>query len=183
MKNLASWSSLAKVQNTNTVKSMYIWLIVVPIIAKALLQVEEAANVTVFDYSFTIELCLPFSWKVFYFAALCFSISNFIYFVRCYSIIKDHHSFSHFHEEGKGDHQLYDYAKELERKITINNPLIEKLGLGNLSSQEEFWLVFETANMGRVSERKVCAFLCMVGFLLIGIMLFQNLFTVIRMLF
>lgn len=181
MKNNIAWSALANIQKVSVVKSMYIWLLIVPILAKTLSNIEGVANVTIFEYSFALDLGLPFSWKVFYFAALSFAASNLIYLGKCYSIIKDHRSFSHFKEEGKGEKQLRDYSNEVGFKIFIQPPNTMEIKLESKHLQEPFWEVFEKANMGRPLARYSSGILYVIGFLLMGVILVQNLYVVIKL--
>ncbi len=183
MIKVPTWETLSRIQRTRHVKSMYIWLFVVPVIANLLSQVDSAANVTIFAYQFIVPLKLPFSWKIFYFSALCFSISNFLYLVRCYSIIKDNRSYSDFEMEGKGKGQLLCYSQEvgveLGTKITESNAS----DLETSFLKETFWEVFKQANLKRTPERILCGSLCAIGYLLISIVLIQNFYEVLRMAF
>ena len=168
-----SWSLLEKIQRIKLIKSMYIWLILVPIIAKSLSKVEEVANVKVFEYSFALDLGLPFSWKVFYFSALCFAAANLIYLLRCYLIVKEHRNYSEFKEAGKGVHQLQTYAADVGFEVDIPAHGVDEI-------QQPFWEVYDRADLGRSNARMICSVLYGLGFMLIGCVLFQNLLAVLK---
>ena len=173
LNQLISWSALNKIQNIWAVKSMYVWLFVVPIIAKLLSKLEDVANLTIFQYSFELQLGLPFSWKIFYFSALCFAIANLIFVGRCHSIIKDHTNFNHFEGEGKTSQQLYRYGNEMGFTYD-DSDLVER------TLKELFWDLYETSSLRRTFSRIICTIFYVAGFILIGWVILQNLKVVLK---
>ena len=165
---------------------MYVWLFIVPVIAKGLSKVEDIAKVNIFEYSFELKLGLPFSWKVFYFSALTFAAANLLFLWKCYSLIKDHSSFSEFKEAGKGQKQLDGYAEEASLPSidwSAFDNLPDDMRLENRYIQEPFWEVFDNINVARPVCRIWCSFLYLLGFILVAIILCQNLYTVLRLTF
>jgi hypothetical protein len=187
---LPKWSFLAKIQKYKAVKSMYIWLFIVPLLAKALIKIDNLVDLTIFNHQFTIQLGLPFSWKIFYFSAIFFSTANLIFTLRCYNLIKDHNNFSDFIDQGKGEIQLDNYAKvaglSLE-KIGFNKEDDESIYPQLLISegknlQDPFWTIYEKLNIARTNSRIICSILYALGFILISIILYQNTEAVFKML-
>jgi hypothetical protein len=64
------WSVVQKLSRNKLLASSYVWLIIVPIFAKLLAQVESPIELTNIAAGLVIDLTLPFSWKVFYCAAV-----------------------------------------------------------------------------------------------------------------
>ena len=79
MKRLIEWDQLRKIKEIRVIRSMYIWLFIVPVSAKALSTINTEAKLIIFNHIFDVNLTLPFSWKIFYFSALSFAIANVIY--------------------------------------------------------------------------------------------------------
>lgn len=84
-----SWEYLKPYRKNRVLVSTTWLLLAVPLIVKnrALLPID-------FD--------LPFSWKILWFAALLFSVSNLIYSLRCPRIIKEFNSFPEFERTQRG---------------------------------------------------------------------------------
>ena len=62
------WNDLRKMGNAKFVSSMYIWIFIVPLIAKAFQYIEDdVLNFVVFEQVIPINTNLPFSWTMFYF--------------------------------------------------------------------------------------------------------------------
>jgi hypothetical protein len=124
------WNDLRKMGNAKFVSSMYIWIFIVPLIAKAFQYIEDdILNFVVFEQVISINTNLPFSWTMFYFSALFLAIGNLIFIIKCPKIIKDHPSYQSYLDEGKQLKQLAQYsddikfdwstlAQEINKKIT-----------------------------------------------------------------
>ncbi len=111
---IPKWSTLAKIQRFKVIRLMYIWLFIVPILAKAFTNVDETVNLTIFEHIFNIQLVLPFSWKAFFYSALLFTVANLIFMWKCYNLVKDHNSFSDFREQGKSGKHIHQYAYQVD---------------------------------------------------------------------
>lgn len=204
------WSTLAKIQRFKVIQSMYIWLFIVPIIAKTLAKVEQTASLTIFDHTFNIQLSLPFSWKVFYFSAFCFTVANLIFMWKCYKLIKDHNNFSDFQEQGKGARHLYDYSLEAGEDVDedLNRLTNIELGTGEFEPDDgfrmpetefekkyknedrrqtyfksQFWTLRSLSDTNRLFYRVMCSLLYLLGFILIGYVFIENFATVLKMFF
>ena len=86
------WSNLTKLGKNRIIQSSYVWLIVVPAVAKALEPLNMLGQDQTFDVfgtTLTLHVGLPFSWKVFYVSALFLSGSSLLYQIFCPRLIKD----------------------------------------------------------------------------------------------
>ena len=74
-----NWTALAKIQRFKVVKTMYVWLFIVPVAAKMLEKVNDAAGVTVWGYSFELQNGTPFFLEdvLYVLSVLCSCKSNF----------------------------------------------------------------------------------------------------------
>ena len=167
---------------------MYIWIFLVPIAAKILSRVEDVATITIFGYTFSIPLSLPFSWKVFYFSAICFAFGNLLHKLRCPKLILDHPTYSTFREEGKPDWHLRDYAGELgidfdRFKENLEDNMAEygeRVKKGETYSQSLFWHIYWDVDSKRMVSFAVTLCFYVVGFCLIGYVVFENLVWVTK---
>jgi hypothetical protein len=107
------WSFVQKLGRNKLLASSYIWLIIVPIFAKLLVQVESLIELTNIAAGLVIDLTLPFSWKVFYCATLLFSISGPVYSLCCPKLIQSVQSYGDFKQQGLNGFYLKEYAQEL----------------------------------------------------------------------
>lgn len=182
----SKWAQLRKIENVRVIKSMYIWLVVVPILVKALSRINEIISVTIFQYTFEIPTSLPFSWQFFFFSALAFVAANLIFVARCPRIIKDYVDLGSFESDGKGVSHLYRYWMDAGYSNEQLRMIIEQVDLqGTFARTDEekvkrhFWDVFNSANSSAPISRVFCSFFYVVGFFLITIVLVQNVITVI----
>ena len=114
MKGIVNWKNISILGDNKLVKKAYIYLVVVPILAKILSKVNRTLNFNVFGENIHIEFGLPFSWKIFYFAALSFSVGYFIYNWKAPKIIKENRSFKDFEDSGKQRTHLRDYLHDIK---------------------------------------------------------------------
>ena len=181
------WTQLVEIQGIKLISSMYIWLFIVPISAKALALMDGIAPVTVFDYQFELQLALPFSWNVFYFSALFFVIGHLTFNLRCPKLIKQHPTYSSFKGEGKPVWHLSGYSQDIgldydkfvqeyvdQREMAEEQPL-----KGEELKQEIFWHLVWHAERCRKLAFWVCLISYSLGFSLIAIVIVQNLWWVL----
>ena len=202
---LIPWSALGRLASVRVVSSMYIWLFVVPLIAKALSGSSAYAQLTIFGHPFTMNLRLPFSWQIFYFSAIAFSLANLLFYFRCPRIVKDHTSAAEFRGMGKGWGQLLDYrddARYPEQDFKKLHDLVkEKKCLAEadrarIDPRGRFYYmhdpanryyalfnaVYEFADHQRKPWLVSCNALYLVGFCLIGYVFLQNFLAVVKLL-
>ena len=109
---LFPWDLLKKLQTNRIIHSSYVWLVIVPVTAKMLYRVESPFSFEIQGRAFSLDLTLPFSWRMFFFSALCFSIGNLIYSFFAPRMIKDFSGFGDFLSSGKTDAHLMAYVDD-----------------------------------------------------------------------
>ena len=112
------WSSLRAIGNNRATGSAYAWFIITPLAARFLEYVPNRIVVPFGANEIPISLGLPFSWIIFFFAALFLSIGHLAYSLFCPEIIRNYRSYPEFKEEGKGKYQLLGFLRgSMERKF------------------------------------------------------------------
>lgn len=173
------WDTLAVLGQSRAVKSSYMWLFIVPPLAKALAYIPPTLSLRLFGRDILFQFDLPFSWKAFYFSAVSFAVATAVFSVRCPRIIKEHTTAADFVAAGKGYAQIVRYADEIQRPIDPMNhagptPPTEVV-------QAEYWLVREKAAVHRAGSRLVVAIFDAFGLALIGVVLLENFRYVARL--
>jgi len=201
MKLIPKWYDLKKIGDTKFVNSMYIWIFLVPFLAKAFEYISvEKFDFFIFQQMVPISTSLPFSWVMFYFCALSLALGKLIYIIRCPKIIKDHPTYQSFLDEGKKLKQLHNYSDD----ISFNwEGLLENVSrkLSKLQSEKQvgmdtnaayysnlsiedplhyFWPIHESAETKYLIHRIGCFTLFLIGFALFGIVVIQNTIAVIH---
>ncbi len=166
------WKELRQIQRSKFISSMYIWIFVVPVVAKLLFKIEEHLEFDLFGQKIELVLSLPFSWKVFFYSALSFSIANSIVLLSCPRIIKDHLSFSGFIGDGKNHEHLNDYGKDIADTyfpLLNDQPSVDERDrlMHSEHIRDEFWRIYNKGNLAR-SVRRISTLL----FFVVGIGLF-----------
>lgn len=116
---IPKWTELAILGENRLVKSSYIWLIIVPITAKLIRELPYPLYVNMGNENFQFKLSLPFSWQLFFFAALSFSIANVIFsFYRpLFTKFKD---YGDFKNQGRTSKFLQSCLLKLRHSNSIN---------------------------------------------------------------
>lgn len=167
---------------------MYIWVFIVPIAAKILSMTSDMATITIFEYTFDVNLALPFSWKMFYFSALFFALATLIYQIRCPRLVKEYPTYSDFDVEGKPEWHLRPYAEDIglsfdQYKEDHEESMYENDGSvsqGKDFTQSVFWHLHWKADKERKPMLYCCLAAYVAGFILISLVFFQNLVWVIN---
>jgi len=123
------WEFISKYGRNKFVKTSYIYLVIVPLLAKLLSKLENPLKIILSGIEYKFDLSLPFNWILFYFAALAFTIGYIIFFVRAPNIIKENINFSDFSDAKKNFNHLSGYLANMG----INDYYIEELGLDTIS--------------------------------------------------
>lgn len=176
------WSQIGYIHNTNTVKSMYVWLFVVPILVKALSEIPLELRFFVAGQVIPIRMELPFSFFCFYLSAFFFVLSNLIFQSKCPQLIKDHSSWRSFAEHGKGIEHLYDYANGLAVTEEEKNKAwtVERSDMPGGIMQDQFWRFHELGELQAPQYRVAAMVLTYLAFALMAWVILQNLFTVAK---
>ncbi|WP_456325625.1 hypothetical protein [Desulfonauticus submarinus] len=191
------WAYLVKFSNTKFVNSMYVWIFIVPFIAKTFEFVnKEILYFKIFGESIAFYTGLPFSWKVFYFSALSFAIANLIIYIKCPSIIKDYSSFRSFFDDKKTIGDLSEYLKENNFDLTTLNdkgftlfsdenlseyPLKKAIPIEELSYY--FSSIYSHANYTYKTFRMISSILFILGAMLFSWVILENTYVVLQFVF
>lgn len=103
------WPTLRVVGQSRVLRSSYVWLILVPIAARFVNQLNSPLSIDLWGQAHSLHLGLPFSWYCFYAAALAFSVASLSYMVFCPEMVKSFGSFRDFYQEGNGARRLSAY--------------------------------------------------------------------------
>ncbi len=146
-----TWSGLQRLGSSRLVATSYSWLILVPIAAKLLSHIDGTINpvvVTLFNARIPIIAALPFSWRMLYFSALCFSIAVFVYNFWCPKIVREFRNYRDFSNEGHSGRCLgYLLRDVVERSGSVPNDeasenisehFIGGVGRKNLPIEDDF---------------------------------------------
>lgn len=99
-----NWKFIAKYGKNKIVQRTYIFLFLVPFLITTLVK---------FDLSQIIE-AIPFSWHMFFYSSVFFTLGNLVYQFFAPSIIKDNNSYYEFSTESKNWDHMNIYAEELK---------------------------------------------------------------------
>ena len=173
-KYILDWKKISNISKMKFVKTILIWVVVVPIVAKFFSSIRENQLI---DFDFV----LPFSWVLFYFSALFFLIGNILYNIFVPPIINENRSFSHFLEQGRGKRELVSYleSEKLEDRGTYSELYCDK-SLEINSKNEYFWDIWEMSLESKVNIRFFISISYSIGILLILIVFLQNMLFVIE---
>lgn len=170
------WTQIRRLHEFRLVRQMYVWLLLVPVLARALAHLPEDGTFSIFGQEVVFSLTLPFSWRVFYFSAVCFVISNIVYQFFCPRLIKDHPSYASFEKEGKGLSHLGWYNRAvgcpLDGISVAHGPDRSPL------LQEPFWEIHTPSNLKHRWARVTAGVLFAVGLVLIAIVAGQGMWAV-----
>jgi hypothetical protein len=173
---VARWDTVGSVKDLPALRSMYIWLFIVPIAARVLDKVKSPLVMPGTEGTLTINLDLPFSWQVFFFAALSASVANLIFFYACPELVRRFPTFSAFEQEGRDNAFLLRYSESTGLALAPNE--VRTLNIhddyGRTQFQALFWRIFDHDNRKRPLLRALC--LAFQGLALWGvaIVLWQN---------
>ncbi len=170
---ILDWKKISKISKMKFVKTILIWVVIVPIVAKILSSIKEHQFVH-FDF------VLPFSWVLFYFSALSFLVGNILYNIFVPPIINENRSFSHFLEQGRGKRELISYleSEQLDDSGAYSELYCDK-ALGVDSKNDYFWDIWELSINNKIKIRLFISIFYSIGILLILIVFLQNMLFVL----
>ena len=170
--SLPKWDTLNALGKSRVLRSSYLWLIVVPIAAKALSSVENPIVLTGLGEGLVLSLTLPFSWKLFYFSSVSISVAGLIYSFRCPEIIRKFKSFGQYMSEVGGGTYLANYVgrPKLSDTVDKNDRILSQF----------FWEIYAGENKKRVWWRFICMSFYLAGLLLVTIVMIQNFIFVLN---
>lgn len=204
------WSTLNGISQSKPVKSVALWFVIVPIVAKLLHTVERYQELNVFGLTISLDMSLPFQWHVLFYSSCFFLTSSILYQFFCPNFIKKYEDYKDFNDRGKSRVQLGAYLLEVMKPIfsqkvseyskeVINSYLTHygKNGELNASSWEKiaasidsctangkdsdaFYYVYEIANRKWQPVIWLVSGFYLAGFACLAIIAFQNIVYVIQ---
>lgn len=205
---IPSWSTLSRVGRSRALATSFFWLFFVPLAAFLLAKLPESVSLPFVDSEVRINVGLPFSWRMFYFAAVAFSAATLLYSARCPTIVRKYDRYSDFSDEGRGPLQVFEallacgvnhtdvtsWSLMLGDKLSLrSHPGVKfvfsadtfRSTLANCTIEDEampmaFWLVHQMADSIRLWSRLGCTVCYAIGFALISVVVGQNFLYVWR---
>jgi hypothetical protein len=184
LQELVVWTQIRDMHKLKLIQQMYVWLVLVPVLATFLAKVPDHVTLKFLwlDKELELPLRLPFSWQLFYFAAVCFVVSNVIYHLACPRLIKDHPSFASFLNEWKSDSHLEWYHKSL------GSPQVPSPGWHMINSPDAdrdlraktFWYLHAYANLRYPWPRRISGALLAIGIGLTVYVVIEGFLSVVR---
>jgi hypothetical protein len=99
---------------------------------------------------FHVPLVLPFSWELFYFASVSFSLAGLIYYFACPPLVRDFDTYSQYEDIGKGpQYLLQQFFGVMFGPFLRHPPRID-------SAVKTFVAEFTEGALWRVNELVVC---------------------------
>jgi len=188
-KYIFGWDKLRVISRNKIVSSTYIWLIIVPVMAKLTSKLEDIISFEVSGKVYQLDIVLPFSWQLFFLSALAFVIGEIIYFFSCPKIIKDYQDVSEFLATRRYIGELDNYAnddelkKKCEEHVKIYvEPLQVKPGLEVPMEKRKidmFWIIYNYYLSKKVIPRRIAWFFYFIGFMLFFIVAIDNIMWVL----
>lgn len=102
MNLLPDWRPLRAIGQNRAVKSSYLWFVSVPVAARFLGQLDDPLVISLGQQVHSIELDLPFSWILFYFAAVAFALGTLLFSSFCPPLIRDFKNFRDYYMASLG---------------------------------------------------------------------------------
>lgn len=122
--DFASWIIIDSLGKLKFSKSSYYYIVIVPILAKALEKIKSPILLIFGDNKFLINIDLPFSWYLFYFGAVAIAIGSLLYQIFCPEIIKNYKNYGEFLTSGESD----TYLDRMVNKYNISSLYLKFVG-------------------------------------------------------
>ncbi|MEA2027557.1 MAG: hypothetical protein U9N49_01080 [Campylobacterota bacterium] len=123
--NSLKWSTIRSLGESKIVRSSYYWIFFLPLVAKLLENIDNPLKLTIFEYTFPLNIELPFSWYLLYFSAIFFAFGVLLYTIYCPKLISKFENFKEYYEQGGEGFQLEDeIEKNIPKNIIDNNSAI-----------------------------------------------------------
>jgi hypothetical protein len=199
------WNRIAVYGRSKILRTSYIWLLIVPVAYRIIEKIESPLVLTGLADGLVLNIDLPFSWKIFYFAALSIAVATVIFTEKCPDIIRLE-DFNGFQRKGYDVRYLAKFAeiegrtdlweidtplKDYKRHRQLPKSYLFPGGTSNYPSGNAdkdkamenvvrtFWNLFGWANNKDFKFRMACAFFYGVGFTLLSVVAAQNIWFVI----
>jgi len=129
---MTSWKSISLFGNNQIINKSYVYLFLVPILAKFFSKIKSPFAFTIDNKVYEMVLDLPFNWIMFFLSALIFTLASIIYTFLAPSIIKENKSYGAFLIDRKGWQHIISYAEEMG----ISEKWYEEMGMARIDSNE-----------------------------------------------
>jgi hypothetical protein len=103
------WSQLGRLGRNQIVRSAYLWLLGVPVLAKLLSHLPDKLPIMVYGKQLELYLSLPFSWAILFFSAAAFTLGELFFTFGCPPLIRDYKDVEEFKGEGRTASQVMVY--------------------------------------------------------------------------
>ena len=111
--NYINWKIISFFGKSPVINKSYVYLFLVPALAKILSRINSPLKFFLGNTEYEIVLALPFSWKIFFFSALLFSLGALCYNIFAPTIIKENSSFGEFLTDKKNFSHLFAYGENV----------------------------------------------------------------------
>lgn len=111
--DVINWKLISVFGKNKVINRSFIYLILVPMLAKLFSKIQSPIELSLGGEIMKINFVLPFSWKLFFFSALVFTLGAIIYNLFAPSIIKDNNSLGDFLNDRKSSTHLVKYRDEI----------------------------------------------------------------------
>ncbi len=101
-----TWTNLGRLGKSKILKTSYLWLLLVPISAKAIAAINHESHSSILSQAMALDFSLPFSWKLLYFAAVAIAAADAIYELRCPKIIRQFKDYTSFCASKASDREI-----------------------------------------------------------------------------
>lgn len=206
-----SWSDLRILGTSSILKSSYFWFLFVPVAAKLFLQIRQPLKFELFGQLHSVELQLPFSWYLFYFAAVAFAAATGLFSLFCPKMIKLFNNFREFYDQSNGARTLFKFFNALppltktncqeflkwdvknawdvsnsrgqgnEVPITVNQIYRKLVQVKREEMSDSFQTIYHYSDISRRHVRIIIALFYVAGFLLILWIAGESFMSVVKM--
>lgn len=196
---LLKWSAIESLGNSKIAKSSYYWFFIIPIIAKLFQNIPRSVFIeSITSQPIQLNLTFPFKWYLIFIIGILFILSNIIYQISCPHIIREFRNYSEFVSSGYPNSYLLaqaDFHNVPEEAINvftrsiptkegfdanIKMSLDEKEYYYKIAQREYFDKIYNIANASKTGVRLMATLIISIAFVLLTIIVFQNIYTVIE---
>lgn len=100
-----TWTELRRLGESRVLRTAYLWFVLVPIAARVIERLNDE-EISWWVHSGGGALRLPFSWQLFFFASVFFSVGTMLYRAACPKLIREYPSWRDVHSERSSDGEL-----------------------------------------------------------------------------
>lgn len=197
---MVNWDLVKSIGDSRALKSSFLFVLIVPIFAKLLLNIPDKIVVPLFNVAWELGLTLPFSWVLFFYASLACSIGNLIYLFRCPEVVKNYKEHSDFDKHNRngifirtlilmsGKNPLMKNVENLGEQVKLNLhengiddvEFVNMLRGGAPVKSEHFYFIRDEALRARSRSCFLCLLSYGVALLLLLFVFAQNVWSVIK---